>query len=109
MEYLTTYGWAVLVIAVVVVVLLKAGIFGSSTSQNACVAISGFGCTSPSLSSNGLLTVLFGEVGQTITVTGVACTKNSTLTGGTGGVTGITSVRPRRPSFHFHVRFPTPR
>jgi hypothetical protein len=92
MEYLTTYGWAVLVIAVVVVVLLKSGAFGGAPAQNACIAISGFSCGSTALSSNGLLTVLFGEVGQTITLTGVACTKNSTLTGGSGGITGVTSV-----------------
>ncbi len=92
MEYLTTYGWAVLVIAVVVVVLLKAGVFGASPAQNSCIAVSGFSCSSPSLSSNGLLTTLFGEIGQTISITGIACTKNSTLTGGSGAITGITSI-----------------
>jgi len=92
MEYLTTYGWAVLVITIVVIVLLRAGLFGASPNQNSCVSTSGFSCASPTLSSNGVLVTLFGEIGQTITLTGTACTTNATLAGGAASIKSMAAT-----------------
>ena len=79
MEYLMTYGWAILVIAVVLGVLFQLGIFSSSSfSSTACISATGYLCQNPSLSSNGLLTVQIGEVGGTITVTGLGCSNTTT-------------------------------
>jgi hypothetical protein len=48
MEYLMTYGWAILIIAVVLVVLYKLGVFsGASFLGTTCVANAGFLCSSP--------------------------------------------------------------
>ncbi|MEM0201373.1 MAG: hypothetical protein QXD23_03125 [Candidatus Micrarchaeaceae archaeon] len=47
MEYLMTYGWAILIIAIVLVALFELGIFGGSTLPTACVAQSGFVCSNP--------------------------------------------------------------
>ncbi len=60
MEYLMTYGWAVLVIAIIASLLMAFGIFdlGNSSTPNSCVPISGFGCSSPSYTTNGVSAVI---------------------------------------------------
>jgi hypothetical protein len=45
MEYLMTYGWAILIIAVVLVALFALGIFGGSPLATTCIPSSGFQCT----------------------------------------------------------------
>ena len=50
MEYLMTYGWAILIIAVVLVALFSLGVFSGGVGlSNACIAQSGFLCESPLL------------------------------------------------------------
>jgi len=80
MEYLTTYGWTILVVAVVILVLFKVGVFnnGSSVGSGSCIAVSGFQCTKPTLYSTGTLSATIGEIGQSITITGTGCSVNST-------------------------------
>lgn len=47
MEYLMTYGWAILIIAVVLTVLFSLGLFnGNTLVTNACAAQPGFLCSS---------------------------------------------------------------
>ncbi|MGC8628956.1 MAG: hypothetical protein ACP5T4_01975 [Candidatus Micrarchaeia archaeon] len=61
MEYLMTYGWAILIIAVVLGALFSLGVFSSSSFLGtACVPQSGFLCTNPILTTN-TLTVTVGE------------------------------------------------
>ncbi|MCL5101850.1 MAG: hypothetical protein M1544_00635 [Candidatus Marsarchaeota archaeon] len=48
MEYLMTYGWAILIIAIVLAALFSLGIFSSSSfTGTTCIASSGFLCSSP--------------------------------------------------------------
>ncbi|OJI06704.1 MAG: hypothetical protein BK997_04995 [Candidatus Micrarchaeum sp. ARMAN-1] len=48
MEYLMTYGWAILIIAIVLAALFSLGIFSSgSLIGTTCIANSGFLCSSP--------------------------------------------------------------
>ncbi|MGC8568161.1 MAG: hypothetical protein ACP5LP_02880, partial [Candidatus Micrarchaeia archaeon] len=62
MEYLMTYGWAILVIAVVLGALFYTGIFNSSSMMGTvCVAYSGFYCSNPILSTSGILNVTIGQ------------------------------------------------
>ncbi len=63
MEYLMTYGWAILIIAVVLGALFSLGVFsGSSLLGNACIASSGFLCQSPVYNhANDLITVQIGQ------------------------------------------------
>ena len=61
MEYLITYGWAILIIAVVLGALFELGVFnGSNLAPQACIAQSGFVCKSPIYTSNGI-TLTFGQ------------------------------------------------
>jgi len=61
MEYLMTYGWAILIIAIVLAALFSLGIFSSSSfTGTTCVASSGFICASPVWTS-GVLHVTLGQ------------------------------------------------
>ncbi len=61
MEYLMTYGWAILIIAVVLAALFELGVFnGSNLSPQACIAQSGFVCKNPVYTSNGII-FTFGQ------------------------------------------------
>ncbi|MEM3178059.1 MAG: hypothetical protein QXT36_02645 [Candidatus Micrarchaeaceae archaeon] len=62
MEYLMTYGWAILVIAVVLGALFSLGVFsGASLLGTSCVAASGFYCSGVTLTSGGVLTLTVGQ------------------------------------------------
>ena len=61
MEYLMTYGWAILIIAVVLGALFSLGVFSSSSFLGTtCIASSGFECLSPLLHA-GTFTATFGQ------------------------------------------------
>ncbi|MDE1762410.1 MAG: hypothetical protein KGH78_04445 [Candidatus Micrarchaeota archaeon] len=81
MEYLMTYGWAILVIAIVLGGAYSLGLFGSGSAavSTSCLAQSGFLCTTPILNTNGILAVEFGQISPSpITITGLGCTTSST-------------------------------
>jgi hypothetical protein len=63
MEYLMTYGWAILIIAVVLGALFSLGVFnGGGTLGTACIGSSGFLCTGLSYShTSGNLIVTIGQ------------------------------------------------
>jgi len=63
MEYLMTYGWAILIIAVVLGALFSLGVFsGNALLGNACVAQSGFLCQNPVYShTSGNIIVTLGQ------------------------------------------------
>ena len=65
MEYLMTYGWAILIIAVVLALLSAIGVFGGGGGgPNACIAAPGFSCTNPSYTSNGVSVTLVQDSGE---------------------------------------------
>lgn len=79
MEYLVTYGWAILVIAVVLGILFYFGVFSPHSVSNSCIPESGYYCQRQTLSSNGSLSIQFSQVASNpITVTGISCTNNQT-------------------------------
>ena len=62
MEYLMTYGWAILIIAVVLGALFSLGVFSSSSLVGtSCVALSGYYCANPVLSTSGTLSLTIGQ------------------------------------------------
>ena len=75
MEYLMTYGWAILVIAVVLGALFQLGVFsGANLLGNSCAASSGFLCKNYAMNTAGALNFTFGYVGQgAINITGCSC------------------------------------
>ncbi|MEM3791116.1 MAG: hypothetical protein QXL16_00085 [Candidatus Micrarchaeaceae archaeon] len=81
MEYLTTYGWAILIIAIVLGVLVSLGLFSPGRlAPNQCLVEAGFTCLQVYLSANGLLTVNIEQTTSTpINVTGIECVNNVTF------------------------------
>ena len=80
MEYLMTYGWAILIIAVVMGVLFETGFFspGSAASQF-CQLESGFTCSNYYLLQNGLLTVsILQDTSSPLNITAIGCNTNTT-------------------------------
>lgn len=82
MEYLTTYGWAVLVIAIVLGTLFSLGLFSPSTFINTtCVFPSEFGCLSAILFSTNstLLLNLQQSSASNINVTALGCNNQGVI------------------------------
>ena len=88
MEYLMTYGWAILIIAIVLASLFELGVFGSVHTGTACIASVGFLCASPTMNTMGYLSINLGQAaGYPINITGVACTTSSSAPASFGSVT----------------------
>lgn len=81
MEYLMAYSWAVLVIAIVLVVLFAIGLFSpGSLISSQCVLPAGLSCPGISLATNGLLWVNLLQVTTTpINITALGCNANNTV------------------------------
>ncbi len=90
MEYLMTYGWAILIIAVVLGALFSLGVFGNLLG-NHCVTTPGWSCISATLSTNGILTMDIGQAtGSTIYIQGAACSSLAATNGYPAyGATGV--------------------
>ncbi len=88
MEYLMTYGWAILIIAVVLGALFSLGVFnGTALLGTTCIATSGYTCQGPVYShTSGNLLITFGQnTGvnwATANVYFVNQTKESVMAGG---------------------------
>jgi len=83
MEYLMTYGWAILIIAVVLGALFSLRVFNSGALlESSCVAGPGYLCQSPILDVNGNLMITFGQsTGSAMYNVGMACAATATSTG----------------------------
>ncbi len=81
LEYLVSYGWMLLIIAIVLAVLYSLGVFNSSLfTPNTCVMPGSFSCQSAVLASNGLLQVsIVQNLQNPINVTAAACDSNQSL------------------------------
>ncbi len=75
MEYLTTYGWSILLVAIALISLFELGIFNSNNfaTSGSCIANGGYLCSDPVFATNGILTVLSGESFGQMTVIGTTC------------------------------------
>jgi hypothetical protein len=83
MEYLMTYGWAVLIISVVLGVLYGLNIFNLPTfSPNTCVLEGDFSCSNTTLSSTGVLALTVGQsTSSQIYVTAIGCNSIASTAG----------------------------
>ncbi len=62
MEYLMTYGWALLIISVVIIALVSIGVFNGGLLGNQCTTAAGFTCDIQSFSaSTGNVVVTIGQ------------------------------------------------
>jgi hypothetical protein len=76
MEYLTTYGWAILILAIVVLVIVSSG-FLTQKPADLCSFQYNFTCTSYYINSNGILNVSITQrTGYNITATYIGCDSN---------------------------------
>jgi hypothetical protein len=74
MEFLMTYGWALLATVVVMIIFFEIGVFSNSKLALVCLSAPPFLCGNPVMSSSGALTIRLGYLGQQkITLTGLAC------------------------------------
>ncbi|MDE1828440.1 MAG: hypothetical protein KGH65_04740 [Candidatus Micrarchaeota archaeon] len=95
MEYLMTYGWAILIIAVVLGALFSLGIFNSgSLLGTSCVAAPGFLCQNPFISnvvSNNLSVTIGQSTGSTFYNVALGCAAAAGTTGlpNAGGANSI--------------------
>ncbi len=81
MEYLMTYGWAILILGIVASALFALGIFnpGQSTSQ-ICQLEAGFICANYYMVQNGILTLnILQTTTSPINITAIGCNTNSSL------------------------------
>ncbi|MDE1856458.1 MAG: DUF2341 domain-containing protein [Candidatus Micrarchaeota archaeon] len=94
MEYLMTYGWAILIMAVVLVSLFSLGIFNKgSVITSACLANPGFFCSRPLLNTTGALNITVGQLsGSTITLTSIGCSNSTAPPIQTTGLNSIVLV-----------------
>jgi len=94
MEYLMTYGWAILIVAVVLGALYSLGIFnGANFLGGACIAATGYLCSNPVLYTSGALAFTYGYQGPNVTIDGFACT-NSTVAPSSFSSSGSSSIQP---------------
>ncbi len=79
LEYMMTYGWAILIIVIVAVVLYSLGIFNPSSSITATVTgFAGLGTPSAICYSNGVLNITMGDsVGYPIYLDSITFTNSS--------------------------------
>ncbi len=78
-EYLTTYGWVVLIIAVAIGSLYLLGVFGNSNYAPSECAISNIGCVSKVMSTSGMLEVNLANTQlRPINITAIGCNENGT-------------------------------
>ncbi len=80
LEYLATYGWAIVIIIVVIGVFTFFKVFNrTGTINNTCTIEAQFGCESLFLASNGLLTVTIEQLSsEPVNITAIGCNSNLT-------------------------------
>ena len=73
LEYMMTYGWAILIIVIVAVILYSMGIFNPSSSITSTVTgFSGLGSVTAQCTANGVLRISVGDsTGNLINITGI--------------------------------------
>ncbi len=82
MEYVTTYGWTLLIVIVALLVLFKLGVFSNSSLPDTCISSSGFICSKVSLDTSGIMRFEFGQsTGNPITITSIGCSSTGATPG----------------------------
>ncbi|MEW6329560.1 MAG: hypothetical protein AB1468_05615 [Candidatus Micrarchaeota archaeon] len=92
LEYLVTYGWAILAIVIIAVLLFYFGIFNPSTwvsSENRMTGMSGFSATDIKITTTTIQVQLANEKGNRVNVTNFTYkgTGSLQLANATGGIT----------------------
>ncbi len=79
LEYLSTYGWMIMLVAVALAALYEFGIFGNNPIY--CTLNSNLACTNYVIQPDGTLTLtILQTTGNPINITAFSCTANATPT-----------------------------
>ena len=124
MEYLMTYGWAILIVAVVLAALFELGVFNGLGGAQACIAQAGFICKNPIYTASSI-TFTFGQTngrdyygnwvfvasqGEALNQSGIpvnlTCTQTGCANAVTVGLPGPDGVRALVPGQTVAVVFP---
>jgi hypothetical protein len=78
-EYLSMYGWAIIIVAIAILALAALGVFNPQAYVGQqCAMGGGFSCVSYSMAENGMLFITIAQSTiSPILVTGVGCYANS--------------------------------
>ena len=79
MEYLMTYGWAILIIAVVLAALFSLNVFNAGAQLGtSCIGQPGFSCAQPVITQGGALSFQLGQgIGYTTYNAQLACVSSA--------------------------------
>ncbi len=124
MEFLLTYGWAILIVAVVLAALFELGVFNGLGGAQACIAQAGFICKNPIYTASSI-TFTFGQTngrdyygnwvfvaaqGEALNSSGIpvnlTCTQTGCANAVTVGLPGPDGVRALVPGQTVTVVFP---
>ncbi len=81
MEYLTTYGWAILILAIVLAAIISLNLFnpGQFATQE-CLLPADFNCLGYFMGTNGTISLNIQQTTEyPINVTSIGCSTNSTI------------------------------
>lgn len=84
LDFIMSYGVAILIITLSLYIVFQLGIFNPSIQISECTPSVGFACNSYAIFSNGTLyTILSQDTGTTLNITGAACsTSVNSITSG---------------------------
>lgn len=81
-DFMVSYGIALLMLSVAMYVILSLGIFGGSLAPSSCYSSPAFACDDAAFNYNGVLTIVLTQnVGGTINITAAACSGAINATG----------------------------
>lgn len=94
LDFLISYGIAIVIITAALFIIANLGAFNATISPESCTPAPSFSCVSYSLNTTGALSVvLLQATGGTITISGVACSAGVNSTGN-APATGNVHVLP---------------
>ncbi len=81
-DFLVSYGVAILLVAISIYVVGRLGIFGNSLAQPTCSTAASFSCGAFVFNANGLLTLTLTQaLSSSVNVIGMACSSGINVTG----------------------------
>lgn len=80
-DFITSYGFVILIIAIAVYVVFQLGVFNYSASPQYCYSSFPFSCLAYAISTNGVLAIVLSQSsGGILNVSGLACATSSNTT-----------------------------
>lgn len=103
-DFLTSYGIVIVVVAVVAALIFQFGIFNPQFAPAYCTPAPSFSCSAYAMFTNGTFTfVLTQSIGSSLTITGIGCSSevNGTGTGPRYGNVQLTGASQYYPANGF--------